>query len=78
MKLTLAEPNAMARAATAKHPTAAAQPHEAVDPTVYEGWDFDRVNREARRLRRLERGKGHDAVVAAGDGQAVAVGHAHR
>lgn len=53
----------MARQA-AKPSTPAAQPHEEVDPAVYDGWDFERINAEARRIRRLEREKGHDAVIS--------------
>lgn len=64
----------MARAAAAKPHNASARPYEPVDPSVYEGWDFDRINREARGLRELEREKGRDAVVSKRRGSATAVG----
>ncbi|MHB1537113.1 MAG: hypothetical protein ACYCUM_11655 [Solirubrobacteraceae bacterium] len=51
-----------------------AQPHETVDLAVYEGWDFDRINSEARRLRRLGRENGIDAVVSDRRKRAAAIG----
>ncbi len=67
----------MARATAASKPpepvTQSPQQHEAVDPAVYDGWDFDELNREARRIRRMEREKGHDAVVSSSRGCATAV-----
>lgn len=51
---------------------------EALDLAVYEGWDFDRVNREARRVRELARKHGHDAVVSRRRGSATAVGRSVR
>lgn len=47
---------------------------EPLDPTIYESWDFERINREARRLRELERDRGRDAVVSSRRGRATAVG----
>lgn len=51
---------------------------ELLDLAVYEGWDFDRVNRKARRLRELARKHGHDAAVSRRRGSATAVGRSVR
>jgi hypothetical protein len=53
--------------------TADVESREAVDPAVYEGWDFDRLNREARELRRVARVEGYDAAVSSSRGRAAAV-----
>jgi hypothetical protein len=63
----------MAHADAIKPLNTAAQPREAVDPAIYEGWDFDELNREARRIRRMEREKGRDAVVSSSRGGATTV-----
>jgi hypothetical protein len=64
----------MARAAATTKPTeTVTQPHEVVDPAVYEGWDFDQLNREARELRRIARTKGYDATLSTSRGRAAAV-----
>jgi hypothetical protein len=46
---------------------------EAVDPAVYEGWDFDQLNREARELRRIAQAEGYDAALSSSRGRAAAV-----
>lgn len=47
--------------------------HERVDPSVYEGWDFAQLNREAAELRAIAREQGRDAAVSRASGHATTV-----
>jgi hypothetical protein len=53
--------------------TTQSPPRERVDDAVYEGWNFDEVNEQARELRAVAREQGHDAAASACSGTATVV-----